>query len=373
MSVERMGLDAPRPIALVRRGFSPTGGAEKFLGRFAAEAAGTGRHLVLVTDRPWPEEARVGMTPAVLHGKTPWAFAAAVERWRKTWGDGLVFSFERLFSADCYRAGDGVYVSWMRRRGEYDPWMHVLLRRISRKHRELLKLESRCFSPEHTKAVIVNSLLVGEEIQRDYGYPAGGIHLVRNGVPRDFAYGVPSRDEARRQLGLEGGGFLAVFAGTGWKRKGLRFAMEAMEVAAIPGARLAVAGRGRAPSGVSRSFVFLGPLRDVRPLLAAADVFILPTIYDPLSNACLEALAMGRPVITTAANGCSEIISEGISGTTVSRADDIAGLASALKFWAQGGRAAAAEAECRAAAEGIPLADNVRRTLEILEGLPRGH
>ncbi|MGA1129567.1 MAG: glycosyltransferase family 4 protein [Chthoniobacterales bacterium] len=368
----RWSPDAPRPVALVRRGFSPTGGAEKFLARFAAAAAKTGRHLVLVTDRPWPEEARVGMPQTVLRGKTPGAFAASVARWRKTWGDGIVFSFERLQGADCYRAGDGVHVAWMRRRREYDPPVHVLLRRISGKHRDLVRLEKNCFSAAHTGAVIVNSLLVREEIERIYGYPAARIHLVRNGVPEDYAAGVPGKREARRLLGLPETGFVAAFAGTGWKRKGLRYAIAALDRAGLSDAKLAVAGRGRRPALSGPGVVFLGPLRDVRPLLSAADAFILPTVYDPFSNACLEALAVGRPVITSAANGCAEIIREGITGSVVQRPDAIGGLATALEYWARDGRAAAAEADCREAAAACSLAENVRCTLEILEGIGKG-
>lgn len=370
MSV-RWSPDMPRPIALVRRGFSPTGGAEKFLARFAAAAAKTGRHLVLVTDRPWPEEARAGMSQTVLRGKTPWGFAASVARWRKTWGDGLVFSFERLLAADCYRAGDGVHVAWMRRRREYDPLTHVMLRRISSKHRDLVRLEKSCFAAEHTKAVVVNSRLVGEEIERIYGYPPDRIHLVRNGVPEDYISGAPAKREARHLLGLPETGFIAAFAGTGWKRKGLRYAVAALVEADIPGAKLCVAGRGRRVCPRGADVVFLGPLRDVRPLLSAADVFILPTVYDPFSNACLEALTVGRPVITSAANGCSEVLQEGVTGSVVQRPDDIAGLAAALRYWAQDGRAEAAESACRAAAAGCSLVDNVRRTLEILEGIAR--
>lgn len=360
---------APRPIALVRRGFSPTGGAEKFLGRFAAAAAASGRRLMLVADRPWPEEARAGMEQTVLRGRTPWAFAASVARWRESRGDGLVFSFERLFAADCYRAGDGVYVEWMRRRRQYDPFIQVLVRRISGKHRDLVRLEKRCFSASDTRAVIVNSLLVGEEIRNIYGYPADRIHLVRNGLPEDYAEGVPAKREARRQLGLPETGFVAAFAGTGWKRKGLRFAVAAMAKAGLTGANLVVAGRGRRPAGAGEDTILLGPVRDVRPLLSAADVFILPTVYDPFSNACLEALSIGRPVITTEANGCAEILREGVNGSVVSRSDDIAGLASALRYWARDGRAATAEADCRAAAAQCSLSGNVRRTLEILEGV----
>jgi glycosyltransferase involved in cell wall biosynthesis len=76
-------------------------------------------------------------------------------------------------------------------------------------------------------------------------------------------------------------------------------------------------------------------------------------------------------VITSAANGCSEVLQEGVTGSVVQRADDIAGLAAALRYWAQDERAEAAESSCRAAAAGCSLVENVRRTLEILEGIGR--
>ena len=56
-------------------------------------------------------------------------------------------------------------------------------------------------------------------------------------------------------------------------------------------------------------------------LYLATDIFLLPTLYDPFSNACLEALAAGRAVITTRANGFSEIIESGRHGTIVQRAN----------------------------------------------------
>ncbi|MEI7864789.1 MAG: glycosyltransferase family 4 protein [Chthoniobacterales bacterium] len=367
MIVRQSNPTAPRPIALVRRGYSPTGGAEKFLSRFAAVARKSGRHLVLICDRPWPEDVLDGMPQTVLRGKTPWAFAQSVEKWRRSWGDGIVFSLERLISADCYRAGDGVHAAWMRRRLRYDPFWQVWLRLAGRKQRHLYKLERYCFSREHTGAVVVNSRLVAEEITKLFSYPEDRIHLVRNGVPEDYARGAMGKLEARRALGLPENAFLAAFAGTGWKRKGLRFALPAMAKAALPGSKLVVAGRGRPPARPAVETVFLGPQRDIRPVLAAADVFILPTIYDPFSNACLEALAMGRPVITTGSNGCSEILSEGVTGSVVESADDITGLADALRFWEHGGRAATAADACRATAAQCSLAENVRRTLEILE------
>ena len=47
---------------------------------------------------------------------------------------------------------------------------------------------------------------------------------------------------------------------------------------------------------------------------AAGDVFVLPTAYDAFANVCLEAMACGLPVITTAANGAAELIRDGENG-----------------------------------------------------------
>ncbi len=77
---------------------------------------------------------------------------------------------------------------------------------------------------------------------------------------------------------------------------------------------------------------FLGLVKDLPALYTAADVFILPTIYDPFSNACLEAVAAGLPVVTTSANGFSEILTPGVHGDIV-QPGDITGLAAALEFW----------------------------------------
>jgi UDP-glucose:(heptosyl)LPS alpha-1,3-glucosyltransferase len=357
-----------RTLVLVRRGYSPTGGAEKFLLRFAAAARTRGRQVLLVGDRPWPADVLAGMSQVTLPARGPWAFARAVQLWRASQDGAVVFSLERLLSADCYRAGDGVHAAWLRRRAVYDPAWEAWMRRALPKQRQLLRLESRCFSPRHTGSVIVNSLMVAAEIADGFAYPAERVHLVRNGLPGDFAAALPGRPEARRALGLGDRAFVAAFAGTGWKRKGLRFASAALQAAGIPSAVLAVAGRGPERRHRDPGLVFLGPQADVRPLLAAADVFILPTVYDPFSNACLEALAAGRPVITTRANGCAEILREGVTGSAVAEPHDVTALAAALKFWAGSERASAAERACREAAAACSLDENVRVTLDILDG-----
>jgi UDP-glucose:(heptosyl)LPS alpha-1,3-glucosyltransferase len=74
---------------------------------------------------------------------------------------------------------------------------------------------------------------------------------------------------------------------------------------------------------------FAGSVSDVRPYYAAADSFLLATLYDPFPNAALEAMASGLPIVTTSRCGVSELVVEGESGF-VRDALDITGIADAL-------------------------------------------
>ena len=131
---------------------------------------------------------------------------------------------------------------------------------------------------------------------------------------------------------------------------------------------LLVAGRGPADLYAIRSAQFLGPVSDIASLFAAADLLVLPTWYDPFSNACLEALAAGLPVITSDANGFSEIISEEVHGQTIPAGDPLA-LANALESWRDRDRLENARSNCMELASVYSMEKNARDTLEILKSL----
>lgn len=59
---------------------------------------------------------------------------------------------------------------------------------------------------------------------------------------------------------------------------------------------------------------FLGRLTDVRPAIATSSVYVLPSYQEGTSRTVLEAMAMGRPVITTDAPGCRETVKDGVNG-----------------------------------------------------------
>jgi UDP-glucose:(heptosyl)LPS alpha-1,3-glucosyltransferase len=102
------------------------------------------------------------------------------------------------------------------------------------------------------------------------------------------------------------------------------------------------------------------------PLYAAADIFILPTIYDPFSNACLEALACGLPVITTRSNGFTEIIEDGVHGSIIDDPSKLIGLRDAIRFWSDPFRRNTARVTNAQRASEFDISKNVAQTLEIL-------
>ena len=157
-----------------------------------------------------------------------------------------------------------------------------------------------------------------------------------------------------------------MFVGSGWERKGLRFAVAALGKAKARKVRLLVAGRGEPDEFSPPNVRFLGEIEDLRATYAAADLFILPTIYDPFSNACLEALASGLPVITTRANGFSEIMEDKIHGSIVDRADDVDSLTKAIELWSDPAwRSAARPSILKRAAE-YDISKNVERTIALV-------
>ena len=344
-------------IGLVRRGFSATGGAEAYLFRLATGLAQTGHEPVLITTGDWPEERWPNSSIIRLTGKTPQKFAAAVAEARPD--VDITFSLERVPGCHVYRAGDGVHAAWLHRRSQFEPRWRRFLHLVNPKHLSLMRLECEVY--ETAQHVIANSEMVAEEIVRWQEFPRERVHVIPNGIGKSLE--CLSRTEARQRLDVPQDAFCVLFVGTGWERRGLKFAIRAVEN--LGGKTLLlVAGRGSAERYCSSRAKFLGPVSDLSALFSAADVFTLPTLYDPFSNACLEALAAGLPVVTTTANGFSEIIEPDVHGSIV-KPGDIDALAEALAEW-KDRPAAETSTACRGLAGNYSIERNVNATLDVL-------
>ena len=367
-------------IAFVRRGYSPTGGAEAYLKRLAGGVIDAGHDVQLVATNDWPGAEWPFGSITRLNAKSPIGFASELERMRTELRCDVLFSLERVWSCDVYRAGDGVHRAWLDRRRKFELPLKRFVRSLNSKHQDLLRLEQSLFSNDNTRRVIAGSQMVKDEIVNFYRYPADNIDIVRNGVPLEkFRFDPELREKSREELNLKPDQTALLFAGSGWERKGLLFAIEAAALCGDPNMRLLVAGRGNARLYKTKRLrfwreelvQFLGEVVDMLRVYAAADIFILPTIYDPFSNACLEALACGLPVITTRSNGFSEIIENGVHGSIVDHAGDLPGLRDAILLWSDPSRRAAARSTNIKLAAQFGISKNTRETLAILLGAAR--
>ncbi|HRZ86777.1 MAG TPA: glycosyltransferase family 4 protein [bacterium] len=324
-------------IALVREKVHRYGGAEKNV-VFLAEGLLKAGHEVHIFAAAWDDPVAGAVYHRVL-SKTflpflkPLVFARRVAAALAKERPCLVFSFERIFSPDVYRAGDGCHIEWMRRLGGERGLIGKILIWLSPKHHVILYLERRLFADPKLRHVVTNSRMVKDEIIRNYGVPENRITVIYNGVEKVPGPASPETKAAlRRELGFAPDDYLVLFVGSNFERKGLRYLIEAVK--AVPQAKVIVVGKGdeRAyrkiaqRNGVAGRVFFFGARKDVDRFYAAADIFVLPTLYDPFSNVTLEAMSHGLPVITTPDNGAAEVVQGGQEGVISHRLDIGAGL-----------------------------------------------
>ena len=186
----------------------------------------------------------------------------------------------------------------------------------------------------------------------------------------DFHPDLEARALRRKIMQLRDDEIAVLFVGSGWERKGLRYATEVVRSLGEK-FRLFVAGRGRGRKVNTRAVQHLGAVRDLPALYAAADIFLLPTLYDPFSNACLEALAAGLPVVTTRDNGFSEVIEQCVHGSIVDAPSNVAQICAALRYWADANRRESARPAILERAGHFDISVNVERTLAVLTHVAR--
>lgn len=359
-------------IGFLRRGYSPTGGVEAYLKGLAEGLRGEGHRVVLLGTSEWPKAEWPGGEIIRCKGGSLSQYSAEVTR-QKASPDNrfdLILSVEKVPGCDLYRTDEGLHAAWLEQRSRHIGLWARFFQKISSKHREKLRLERQLFTPQKTRRVISLSHKISGEISALYGYPEEQITLIRNGVPSREATTHEEREIARRKLGIPADEKVVLFVGTGWERKGLRFAIDAVESLRDPMVKLFVAGKGNEKRYASPSVRFLGSVSQMATIYDAADLILFPTIFDPFPLATLEALSAGLPVITTAANGVSEIMTPGVHGEEIAESSDSAALVTALHKWlgilSDPVQADQARNACAALASEFTLERNLKETLAVI-------
>lgn len=179
------------------------------------------------------------------------------------------------------------------------------------------------FGGQRYRRLVAISGRVRRELQEHYQVPDDQIVTIPNGInlARFNPRNARSRDEVRRGLGVPSNVPLVLFVGSRYRIKGLKFAIMALAKMEAKATLLVVGNDRAAPYkalaerlGVGERVIFAGARNDLPNIYPAADVFLLPTLYETFALVCLEAMASGVPVIAAPAGGIEDYLQDGVNG-----------------------------------------------------------
>ncbi|RUM86956.1 MAG: hypothetical protein DSZ23_06445, partial [Thermodesulfatator sp.] len=291
-------------ITIVRRrcGYG-MGGAESYCANVARGFKKRGYRVTVVADESSLEgipfkRARVAGRGSVLKNLTFFMESQAV---LKKLDSSLVYGLSRVRGADFLRISDPLHAAWLDL-GYENSLFAAFRRHFSLRHSLLLWQERQAIRT--CKYIVTNSRLVKDQLASYYRVKSEYVFTVYNGVDHERFRPLPedARNQAKNALGMSPGETAILFAGSDFRRKGLFClfnAISRMDREVV----LLVAGGEATPEadalcrqlGISDSVKWLGYRLDMERLYQAADLFCLPTLYDPFANTVLEAMACGTP------------------------------------------------------------------------------
>jgi UDP-glucose:(heptosyl)LPS alpha-1,3-glucosyltransferase len=347
----------PKVAIIIERADADLGGAERSINELAdaLTAVGCDVHVLAAKGKPGRENTHI-LCADIAGKRTEYrVFADALKKHIEDNHYDIIHSVLPFDFADIYQPRGGTYAeSIIRNSASYcntfvAGWKKAAAF-LNLRRNALLRAEKRLCSLRKGPRIAAISQYVSEQFGRHYGVDGSRITVIHNGVK----ISTPDADVAGRmraqilnQLGVKEAGkpVLFLFAANNFRLKGLDCLLKAMKlIPAKDAARpvcLVVAGRGKA-AGYRRlaanfNVLFLGSVSDITCLLAATDVAVLPTFYDPCSRFILEALAAGKPVITTRFNGAAELFTNNRHGRVIDSPDDITALADAVAHFTETG------------------------------------
>lgn len=179
-----------------------------------------------------------------------------------------------------------------------------------------------------SNAFLACSHAVRRYYQLELRYPEAKIHVVHNALDLSRFDSLPDRSSARQMLGAPDDALILVSVASLTEQKGHRYLLEAFATVqrSFPKARMWLVGDGVLRQSleelaerleVAASVEFLGKRLDVPVLLAAADVFVLASLWEGMGLVLAEAGAAALPVVATRVDGVPEVTEEGKTGLLV--------------------------------------------------------
>lgn len=186
--------------------------------------------------------------------------------------------------------------------------------------------------------VTVNSGAVREAVMKRSGLRAESMTVLYNGIDLEKIDRANQRAAKRRELGLHPEDLVMAVVANFRPAKGHRYLIEAFNRLApqFPNAKLLLCGYCNdkllfddlrhlvVKAGAEKQVWFLGSRSDIPEIMHASDILVAPSLSEGFSNAILEAMAAGKPVVATRVGGNCEQVSDGVNGYLVPPADSAA-------------------------------------------------
>lgn len=270
----------------------------------------------------------------------------------------IIHSTLPLSVADIYQPRGGSYKEAMLRNIASYPsalqrrikqWTHFLNTRRT----ESINAEKELCSKENKTIVAALSNTVRQQFQKHYQLPDSRIAVIPNAIniqlQPDETAAIKLKGAIYRSISIpkDKKPVLFLFAATNPRLKGLRpllWAFGKIKENTDTHPVLVIAGTKGLDSyhglikqfGLGNHVVSLGKLDGIRNALSVCDAAVLPSFYDPCSRFILEAIAAGKPVITTRYNGASERYKHLRHGFILDEPGDINDLTDALTHFCDG-------------------------------------
>ena len=311
------------------------GGAERMILQLAEEQRRRGHDVLpLGPDNadPWlrRELQRAGFEPEtfpVRRAADPVCLATIVRLLRR-------HRIDVVHSHAFFAAVYGGAAAWLLRKPHVIT-MHGSRYYLHRRHRRL----ALRWSARRSRAVVGVSAASAAELVAGVGLPPSAVQVVYNGVPRSAG----DRERGRRALGVSAEEMLVVAIGSLFPVKGHSVLVRALaqlgNAGGAPAWRAAIAGIGgeeralRAlidATGLNDRIALLGFRDDVPDLLAAADVYAMPSLYEGSPLALMEAMFAGKAIVASAVGGIPELVTDGCEAV-LTPPGDVTALAGVLQ------------------------------------------
>jgi UDP-glucose:(heptosyl)LPS alpha-1,3-glucosyltransferase len=328
------------------------GGAERSIFELSAELITQGIDIRLLAAKGHGQAKHVSiLCPNVSDKRFPIStFAAALECHLAQNHYDILHSVLPFSFADVYQPRGGTYPETINRNAaSYENAFFATFKRftsfMNERRAELAKAEKDLCKNSAGPMIAALSSYVADQFKKHYGLDNGRIAVIHNGIKTDRPVDLSEFAEVKEQIRKNRPDTTPVFflfAAHNFRLKGLSPLLRAIQLAnnnaSICRPHLFIAGAERSGAyrrmckslGITNSVTFFGNIPHVQNAMAVVDAAILPTFYDPASRFILEALAMGKPVITTRCNGATDLFTDNRHGIVVDDPTQVDKLAQAI-------------------------------------------